>query len=231
MQYDRVSAVGGRPFPQPPTGNGAVPGGERRYRMIAFLHGRLLEKHPNRLVVDVHGVGYEVYVPLSTFYRLPEAGDDVSLRVHTHVREDAIALFGFANQIELQIFERLIAISGIGPKLALAVLSGIDAGELVVAIQRGDVARLTAIPGVGKKTAERIGLELKDRLPVAIAVDSQAAAATAGEADVRADLLSALLNLGYHRTLAEKAVDAALKMPGAATFEGRLRHALQALTK
>ncbi len=200
--------------------------------MIAFLRGRLLEKHPNRLVVDVHGVGYEVHVPLSTFYRAPEAGDEIALRVHTHVREDAIALFGFANELELQIFERLIAISGIGPKLALAVLSGIDAGELAVAVQRGDVARLTAIPGIGKKTAERIELELKDRLPMtAVAAGAQAADGAREQADLRPDLLSALLNLGYHRTLAEKAVDAALKLPGEATFERRLKLALAVLTK
>jgi Holliday junction DNA helicase RuvA len=199
--------------------------------MIAFLRGRLLEKHPNRLVVDVQGVGYEVHVPLSTFYRMPEAGGEVSLRIHTHVREDTLALFGFANQLELQIFERLIAVSGIGPKLALAVLSGIDAGDLAIAVQRGDVARLTAIPGVGKKTAERIGLELKGRLPVAIAIDSQGGAGAGDQGDLRADLLSALLNLGYHRTLAEKAVDAALKLPGETTFERRLKQALRELTK
>ncbi len=153
--------------------------------MIAFLRGRLLEKHPNRLVVDVQGVGYEVHVPLSTFYRMPEPGGEVSLRVHTHVREDAISLFGFANQLELQIFERLIAISGIGPKLALAVLSGIEATELAVAVQRGDVARLTAIPGIGKKTAERIELELKDRLQFAVAADV-ASAADEAAGDLRA---------------------------------------------
>lgn len=198
--------------------------------MIAFLRGRLLDKHPNRLIVDVQGVGYEVHVPLSTFYRMPETGGDVSLRVHTHVREDAISLFGFASLLELQIFERLIAISGIGPKLALAVLSGIEAAELVVAVQRGDIARLTAIPGIGKKTAERIGLELKDRLRAVVAVDAQAAGATRRD-DLRADLLSALLNLGYHRTLAEKAVDAALKLPGETTFERRLKQALQELAK
>ena len=199
--------------------------------MIAFLRGRLLDKHPNRLVVDVQGVGYEVHVPLSTFYRMPETGGDVSLRVHTHVREDAISLFGFASLLELQIFERLIAISGIGPKLALAVLSGIEAAELVVAVQRGDIARLTAIPGIGKKTAERIGLELKDRLPAVVAVGAQAAAGATDRDDLRADLLSALLNLGYHRTFAEKAVDAALKLPGETTFERRLKQALQELAK
>ncbi len=199
--------------------------------MIAFLRGRLLEKHPNRLVVDVQGVGYEVHVPLSTFYRMPEAGGEVSVRVHTHVRDDAILLFGFANQLELQIFERLIAINGVGPKLALAVLSGIEAGELSVAVQRGDIARLTAIPGVGKKTAERIQLELKDRLPVAIAAEAQLPAGSGTVNDLRADLLSALLNLGYHRALAKKAVDAAVKEPGEATFERCLRQALRALTK
>ncbi len=203
--------------------------------MIAFLRGRLLEKHPNRLVIDVQGVGYEVHVPLSTFYRMPEPGGEVSLRVHTHVREDALSLFGFANLLELQIFERLIAISGIGPKLALAVLSGIEASDLAVAVQRGDVARLTAIPGIGKKTAERIELELKDRLPLALAAAGAAggaeAAASAGADEMRADQLSALLNLGYHRTFAEKAVDAALKVPGEATFEARLKKALVEIAK
>jgi Holliday junction DNA helicase RuvA len=199
--------------------------------MIAFLRGRLLERHPNRLVVDVQGVGYEVHIPLSTFYRMPEDGGEVSLRVHTHVREDALALFGFASSLELQIFERLIAISGIGPKLALAVLSGIEAGDLAVAVQRGDIARLTAIPGVGKKTAERICLELKDRLPVAVAAGTAEAGSDAAARDLRADLLSALLNLGYHRAFAERAVDAALKLPGETTFERRLKQALGALTK
>jgi holliday junction DNA helicase RuvA len=199
--------------------------------MIASLRGQLLEKHPNRLIVDVHGVGYEVFVPLSTFYRMPDAGGDLSLRIHTHVREDAISLFGFATELELQIFERLIAISGIGPKVALAVLSGIDALELAQAVQRGDVVRLTAIPGVGKKTAERIGLELKDRLPFALAVAAQPSGGMPVADALRADLLSALLNLGYHRTFAEKAIDAALKLPGDATFERRLKQALGELAK
>ena len=200
--------------------------------MIALLKGTLVEKQPNRLIVDVRGVGYEVQVPLSTFYQMPDPGGDVLLRIHTHVREDALALFGFVTTLEQQIFERLIAISGIGPKLALAVLSGIDAAELAVAVQRGDVARLTAIPGVGKKTAERIELELKDRLPMAAITAAAQAGAGAGEQpDLRLDLLSALLNLGYHRTLAEKAVDAALKLSGDATFERRLKQALQVLTK
>jgi holliday junction DNA helicase RuvA len=195
--------------------------------MIARLTGRLIEKQATRLVVDVHGVGYEVQVPLSTFYLLPDAGGEVTLRIHTHVREDALLLFGFGTELEQQLFERLIAISGIGPKLALAVLSGIEPVELVRAIQHGDIGRLTLIPGVGKKTAERMGLELKDRLPQALAEDMAAAGAPSGEMTVRADVLSALVNLGYHRPLAEKAVDASLKAPGEPVFERVLRDALQ----
>ena len=140
--------------------------------MIAHLRGSLLEKQPNRIIVDVGGVGYDVSVPLSTFYGLGEAGATVALRIHTHVREDALALFGFATRLEQELFERLIGVSGIGPKLALAVLSGIEPPDLIRAIERGDVARLTAIPGVGKKTAERIVLELKDRLPRAVVTDA-----------------------------------------------------------
>ncbi len=196
--------------------------------MIARLTGQLIEKQATRLVVDVRGVGYEVHVPLSTFYRLPEPGGEVTLRVHTHVREDTLALFGFATALEQQLFERLIAISGIGPRLALSVLSGIDPADLVRAVQAGDVGRLTRIPGVGKKTAERIGLELKDRLKQLWAAEFAAAAGGGtGETTLRADLLSALLNLGYHRASAEKAVDAALEMPGERTFERLLKDALR----
>jgi Holliday junction DNA helicase RuvA len=199
--------------------------------VIARLSGRLVEKQATRLVVDVGGVGYDVHVPLSTFYGLPDPGGEVTLRVHTHVREDAILLFGFATALELQVFERLITISGIGPKLALAVLSGIDPADLVRAVQSGDVARLTRIPGVGKKTAERIGLELKDRLDRGWATEAASAAgAPPGDEGLRADLLSALLNLGYHRALAEKAVDGALQAPGERTFERLLRHVLQHLS-
>ncbi|MBP1633718.1 MAG: ruvA [Acidobacteria bacterium] len=195
--------------------------------MIALLRGRLLQKEATRLIVDVHGVGYEVLVPLSTFYPLPDVGAEVTLRVHTHVREDALALFGFLTALEQQLFERLIAISGIGPRLALAVLSGIEPADLARAVQAGDVHRLTRIPGVGKKTAERIGLELKDRLPRDLAA-AAGGDARAREGAVRSDLVSALLNLGYHRPLAEKAADAALEAEGeAATFERTLRRALQ----
>ncbi|MCX6537890.1 MAG: Holliday junction branch migration protein RuvA [Acidobacteria bacterium] len=200
--------------------------------MIAFLRGRLAEKQPNRIIVDVAGVGYDVSVPLSTFYKLGEPGGEVALRIHTHVREDALALYGFATAFEQQIFERLIATSGIGPKLALAVLSGIEPADLVRAVQTGDVVRLTAIPGVGKKTAERICLELKDRLPTDIGLDPDAGreADRPGE-DLRRDLLSALLNLGYHRPLTERAVDAALKRVESPTFELALKQALRELAR
>jgi Holliday junction DNA helicase RuvA len=196
--------------------------------VIARLSGTVLEKHPNRVVVDVAGVGYDVQVPLSTFYGLGEPGAGVTLRVHTHVREDAIALYGFASPLEQDLFERLIAISGIGPKLALAVLSGIDPGELVRAIRTQDVARLTRIPGVGKKTAERIGLELKDRLPHAAGAPAEIAEPGSG---LRDDLLSALANLGYQRAAAEKAVDAVVKRAPDAPFEQALRDVLRGMMK
>ena len=200
--------------------------------MIAHLRGRILEKQPTRVVVDVAGVGYDVAVPLSTFYGLGEPGAEVALRVHTHVREDALALYGFATTLELDLFNRLISISGIGPKLALAVLSGIEPPDLVAAIERGDVARLTAIPGVGKKTSERIVLELRDRLPRAHPAAATVAGAGADGLIVRDDLLSALMNLGYHRPLAEKAVDAALKAVGReAGFELTLKQALREVAK
>jgi Holliday junction DNA helicase RuvA len=197
--------------------------------VIAYLRGRLLEKHPNRVVVDVAGVGYDVSVPLSTFYGLGQPGGDIVLRIHTHVREDALALFGFSTVLEQELFERLIGVSGIGPKVALAVLSGIEPAELMRAIERGDVGRLTAIPGVGKKTSERIVLELKDRLPrapVPVGGDTAAAAPP-----LRDDVLSALLNLGYHRPLAEKAVEAALKSVPGGGFEPMLKHALRELAR
>jgi Holliday junction DNA helicase RuvA len=197
--------------------------------VIAHLRGRILEKHPNRIIVDVGGVGYDVAVPLSTFYGLGEPGGEVVLRVHTHVREDALLLYGFASRLEQELFEKLIAISGIGPKVALAVLSGIEPRELIAAILHSDVARLTAIPGVGKKTAERMVVELKDRLPKGEHGPSPEANAPAPSA-IRDDLLSALMNLGYHRPLAEKAVDAALKA-NAGGFEHTLRQALRELAR
>jgi Holliday junction DNA helicase RuvA len=199
--------------------------------MIARLAGTLAEKAPGRMIVDVQGVGYDVQVPLSTFYVAGEPGDGVVLRVHTHVREDVIALYGFATALEQDLFERLISISGIGPKLALSVLSGIEPPDLVRAIRAQDVARLTAIPGVGKKTAERIGLELKDRLPPSVQAAADAAKPAAPEDQLRADLLSALLNLGYQRVPAEKAIEKELSASPDARFEDALRAVLRSLMK
>ena len=202
--------------------------------MIAHLRGRLSAKQPNRIVIDVNGVGYDVSVPLSTFYGLGDEGSDVSLRIHTHVREDALALYGFATALELVLFERLIAISGIGPKLALAVMSGIEPNELVRAIEQSDIARLTAIPGVGKKTSERIVVELKDRLP-RLRPETAGGGRDAHEPSaLRDDVLSALVNLGYHRPLAEKAAEAAVTIVGSssdASFERVLKQALREVAK
>ena len=199
--------------------------------MIAHLRGRLLEKHPNRVIVDVNGVGYDVHVPLSTFYEMAETGEEIALRIHTHVREDALLLYGFATPLELQIFERLISVSGIGPKLALAVLSGIEPNELVSAIRTANVARLTGIPGIGKKIAERIGLELKDKMASFVAAEMAASHTTAAGETLRDDVLSALMNLGYHRPLAERAVDSAVKKSAGSSFETVLKHALRELAR
>ncbi len=201
--------------------------------MIARLRGRVADKQPNRLIVDVAGVGYDVQVPLSTFYVSADVGGEMALRVHTHVREDQLSLYGFATDLELAMFERLIAVSGIGPKLALAVLSGIEPRELAGAIQRNDLARLTSIPGVGKKTAERICVELRDRIPKTI----EAAAASPADA-LRDDLISALLNLGYHRQAIDKSLDSAFAkattdgaVDAAPIFEDVLRLALKELAR
>ena len=196
--------------------------------MIAALRGRLLEKHPARLIVDVGGVGYDVQVPLSTYGSVGDVGSDIALRVHTHVREEQIALFGFLTPLEQQIFERLIAVNGIGPKLALAVLSGSAPADLVASVQGNEPARLTAIPGIGRKTAERIVLELRDRLPAALAAPAEPA--TPGSA-IRADLLSALVNLGYARPSVEKALADVLKGQPRATFDEALRQALGRLAR
>jgi holliday junction DNA helicase RuvA len=200
--------------------------------MIAFLRGRVLDKQPNRLIVDVQGVGYDVHVPLSTFYEAGDPGDDITLRVHTHVREDALQLYGFLTALEQQVFERLIGISGIGPRLAISVLSGIDPRDLVTAVLRGDVTRLTSIPGIGRKTAERIVLELKDRLKQ-LDVDATAGtAAVAAPGDrLREDLVSALVNLGYHRPQAEKSVESALVSDPHPSFDQALRRVLKDLIR
>ena len=194
--------------------------------MIARLFGKIADKQPNRLIVDVSGVGYDVQVPLSTYYVAADIGGEMALRIHTHVREDQLALYGFATDLELVMFEKLIAVSGIGPKLALSVLSGIEPRDLAGAIQRNDLARLTAIPGVGKKTAERICVELRDRLPKAI----EATPASPGDS-LRDDLVSALGNLGYHRQAIDKVLDKLLGGKSDATFEDVLRAALKDLSR
>jgi Holliday junction DNA helicase RuvA len=199
--------------------------------VIAQLRGSLLEKAPSRLVIDVGGVGYDVQVPLSTFYVVGESGSSVSLKIHTHVREDVIALYGFATPLEHGLFERLIAINGVGPKLALAVLSGIEPAELLKAVRLQDVARLTAIPGVGKKTAERISLELKDRLPAGVGMPGQPPAAGSADDQLRTDLLSALLNLGYQRVAAERAMEKVIGGKPAPRFEEALKSTLRLLMK
>ncbi|MGA3025189.1 MAG: Holliday junction branch migration protein RuvA [Bryobacteraceae bacterium] len=198
--------------------------------MIASLRGKLLEKHPNQVIVDTGGVGYDVTIPVSTFSSLGEAGSEVRLRIHTHVREDAIQLFGFLTAEEKTVFERLISVSGIGPKLAITVLSGLATPDLVAAIREGSVERLVRIPGVGKKTAERMVLELKDKLEMYPGVPRAAAAASA-PADalsaVEQDVLSALLNLGCQRAAAEVAVRKARAAGAGAEFEAMFRKALE----
>jgi Holliday junction DNA helicase RuvA len=196
--------------------------------MIGQLRGRLAEKRPNQVLVDVGGVGYLVQVPLSTYAALGELHTEVTLLIHTHVREDALALYGFVSAREKHFFEMLLSASGVGPTLALKILSGMSVEELVPAIRGSDLVRLTKIPGVGRKTAERMVVELKDRLEiVAIEADRPAAASPAG---VEADVISALVNLGYDGRTAEGAVGDAKRAAGTANFEKLLRAALQSLT-
>src|SRR5437773_5034148 len=196
--------------------------------MIGQLRGRLAEKRPNQVLVDVGGVGYLVQVPLSTYAALGELHTEVTLLIHTHVREDALALFGFVSSREKHFFELLISASGVGPSLALKILSGMSVEELVPAIRGGDLVRLTKIPGVGKKTAERMVVELKDKLE-AVAVESEKPA-VASPAGVEADVVSALVNLGYDGRAAETAVGEAKREAGAGNFEKLLRGALQSLS-
>jgi Holliday junction DNA helicase RuvA len=196
--------------------------------VIAQVRGRLLRKEPQEAIVDVGGVGYRVAIPLSTFYRLGEPGGEVTLRTHTHVREDALALFGFLSAAEQALFERLIAVSGVGPKLALSILSGIEAPDLVAALRASDVARLTRIPGVGKKTAERLVLELKDKVQGLAASEEAAPVGVAPSS--REDLVSALVHLGYSRPEAERGVDRALKEDATGRFEDLLRLSLRTVS-
>ena len=195
--------------------------------MIAHLRGKLLAKHPNQVIVETAGVGYDVTITIPTFSDLPETGTEVALHIHTHVREDALALYGFLRSSEKLLFEKLMTVSGIGPKLAITILSGMPADEMVRAIRGNDVARLTRIPGIGKKTAERMVLELRDKLPEpGASVTPAIPALNATEEDV----LSALLNLGYQRAAAEKALGAVPKNR-AGSFDSLFRDALAALTK
>jgi holliday junction DNA helicase RuvA len=201
--------------------------------MIAHLRGKLLSKHPNQIVVETCGVGYEVNISVPTFSELPANGSEVALHIYTHVREDLIALYGFLRPAEKQLFEKLMTVSGIGAKLAITILSGMAADEMAGAIRGNDVARLTRIPGIGKKTAERMVLELRDKLPpVAGAPAPTTPALSATEQDV----LSALVNLGYQRAAAEKALASAVKDgvgkgEKAGSFDSLFREALGVLSK
>ncbi len=197
--------------------------------MIAHLRGTLLEKHPNQVIIECGGVGYDVTIPVTTFSKLPEQGQEVKLRIHTQVREDAFALFGFASETEKQLFEKLISVSGIGPKLAVTVLSGLAANDLVNALRTGDLARLVKIPGVGKKTAERMVLELRDKVDGlgagsgAIPIVPRGPVFTALEEDI----LSALGNLGCARPNAEAALQKAQAAGVGSDFEVLFRKALE----
>ena len=199
--------------------------------MIGQLRGKLLNKKPNVLLLDVNGVGYEIYIPLTSFYELPGEGTEISLKIYTHVREDALILFGFHSQREKDFFLKLISISGVGPKLAIAILSGAHVEELAQAIAEANSSRLAAIPGIGRKTAERLVLELKSHitpflLPEQIEATQQGTAPTAMEEDI----LSALTNLGYPRSAAEKALSIVLRSAeGSRTFETILRDTLRQL--
>jgi holliday junction DNA helicase RuvA len=193
--------------------------------MIAHLRGKLLAKHPNQAIVETGGVGYDVTISVPTFSDLPGVGGDVALHIHTHVREDMLALYGFLGSAEKTLFEKLITVSGIGPKLAITILSGMAADEMVNAIRGNDIARLTRIPGIGKKTAERMVLELRDKLHAEKAGE---VATMPALNPVEEDVLSALMNLGYQRASAEKALSAITKN---GQFDAMFRQALTVLSK
>lgn len=196
--------------------------------MIAHLCGLLLEKHPNQAIVETGGVGYDVAIPVSTYTHLPDVGVEIRLRIHTHVREDAIALYGFLTQDEKALFEKLIGVSGIGPTLAIKILSGLAAPDLIAYIRRGEVDRLVRIPGIGKKTAERMVLELRDKLPAIAGADADSTPARDSLSPLDQDVLSALLNLGCARPQAEAAVRKAKAAGGLALeFEPLFRRALE----
>src|SRR5919199_222302 len=207
--------------------------------MIAHLSGTLLAKQATSVILDVNGVGYEVTIPVTTFYDMEDAGAQVALRIYTHVREDALQLFGFRTARERELFMLLISVSGVGPKSALALLSGMSADEIITAIRTSNYARLTSAPGVGRKTAERLVIELRDKMAAlsSPALEEQLAARPGGavaaptEDALREDTLSALVNLGYQRAAAEKAVTQALQDGGDLTVELLLRRSLRSLSK
>jgi Holliday junction DNA helicase RuvA len=194
--------------------------------MIARLRGRLIAKHPNQAIVEASGVGYDVTITVPTFSDLPALGSEVALHIHTHVREDAIALFGFLRADEKRLFEKLITVSGIGPKLAITILSGMMTADMVGAIRANDHARLTRIPGIGKKTAERMCVELRDKLDA-----FGAPPAVTAVKGLEEDVISALTNLGYQGAVAEKAVEQAVASAGRENFDAIFRAALGALSK
>lgn len=200
--------------------------------MIAHIKGKIIHKSPDSVIIDVAGVGYEVHIPLSTYYKLPETEEYVSLNTYTHIREDALQLYGFLTQREKEIFQLLIGVSGVGPRLARNILSGIPADDLVSALSSGDIARLKAIPGIGGKTAERLIVELRDKM-TAIVRSHVGEVAASGVADKRDDIskdvLSALVNLGYKGNLAEKAIEKAKQINTDATFEILLKESLKVL--
>jgi Holliday junction DNA helicase RuvA len=196
--------------------------------MIAHLRGKLLAKHPNQAIVETAGVGYDVTITVPTFSDLPAVGAEVALHIHTHVREDLLALYGFLRPSEKKLFEKLITVSGIGPKLAITILSGMAADEMIGAIRGNDIARLTRIPGIGKKTAERMVLELRDKLPEP---GTATAAPLSNLSATEEDVLSALVNLGYQRAAAEKALALVVKNSGSGTFDTMFRGVLGVLAK
>ena len=206
--------------------------------MIAHLSGTLLAKEATGVILDVGGVGYEVTIPFSTFYEMEEPGAQIQLRIYTHVREDALQLYGFRTGRERELFLRLISVSGIGPKLGITMLSGMSADEIITAIRTNNLARLTSIPGVGKKTAERLVIELRDKISAlsSPALDEQLAAGMGTSAPLtedvlREDTLSALVNLGYQKAAAEKAITTAIADGGDLSVELLLRRSLRTLSK
>jgi Holliday junction DNA helicase RuvA len=200
--------------------------------MIARLSGKLLSKQPNQVIVDIQGVGYLVNIPLSTFYEIGDTGSAVQLLIHTHVREDTLALFGFQTAKEKHLFEQLTSVSGIGPKLGITILSGMSVDELVPAICQGNLARLTSIPGVGKKTAERMVVELRDRLSKVEALRTETLSPVEIVPDVKDDVISALMNLGYPKPFAERGIQKAMAATGPdQPFETLLKRSLQELSK